>query len=142
MKPEAIQNLEHVQQLFGELEFTLTRTGYYKDYGLSNGTIIRIVPIFDKGVSLDMRYDLSAISVAGSEIIPIVAGRQIAFDKIPSECRDDVLRILAELAPGALIPKKESFILTMICTKCRKEISSYLSIKGVVKCLKCAGYKL
>jgi hypothetical protein len=142
MKPEAIQNLEHVQQLFGELEFTLTRTGYYKDYGLANGTTVRIVPMFDKGVSLDMRYDLSAISVAGNEIIPIVAGRQIAFDKIPAECREDVLRILAELAPGALISKKESFILTMICTKCRKEISSYLSIKGVVKCLKCAGYKL
>jgi phosphomannomutase len=136
---EKAQQDYYVQRLLGELNFTLTRDGYYKDYRVANGTIVRIVPAFYK--ELNKRYFLNAISI-DDEVISVVADKQIDFSKIPVECMDDVLRILAELAPEAIISKKESFILTMVCTKCHKEVSSYLSIKGVVKCLKCAGCKL
>jgi hypothetical protein len=138
---KAVENLDRIQRLLGELNFTLTKNGYYKDYGTNNGSTTRIIPIFDKGLTLDVQYNLSAMEVTNSEIIPVITGKTVSFDKIPAECRDDIIRMLAELSPEAIIPKTESFILTMICTKCREEVYSYFSLKGVIKCIKCMGYK-
>ena len=140
-KEQAIQSLIKIQTLLGELGFVLTQTGYHKDYGLHNGGISRIIPVFDTGISTDMQYNLSALSVAGEHIIPIVAGQPIALDKIPGECRVDVMRMLAELSPNALLPKIETFIISMNCTSCKESVNSYLNIEGVVTCLACAGYE-
>ena len=134
---ESIDSLTKIQELLGELGYTLTPDGYYKDYASANSTLTRIVPVFDKGMSLDMRYALSGLSITGHETISIVSGHQIEFAKIPSECREDVMRMLAELAPGALTPKGESFIITMLCTQCKNTVNSFLSLKGVVTCLDC-----
>ena len=140
-KQQAMDSLVKIQTLLGELGYTLDKQGYYKDYGLLNGSLTRITPIFDKGMSVDLQYNLSALSIAGHEIISIVHGQPVALDKIPSEARTDVMRMLAELAPGALLPKSESFILTMSCSSCKEVVSSFFSNKGEVQCLKCLGHE-
>lgn len=140
-KKQAMDSLVKIQVLLGELGYTLDKQGYYKDYGILNGSLTRITPIFDKGISIDLQYNLSALSIAGHEIISIIHGQPVALDKIPGEARADVMRMLAELAPGALLPKFESFILTMSCATCKEVVSSFFSNKGEVQCLKCLGYE-
>lgn len=141
-KQHAIKSLEKIQLLLGELGFVLTPEGYHKDYGLLNGATVRISPIFDKGMSMDMQYNLTALSIAGHEVVPIVTGQPVALDKVPGEARVDIMRMLAELAPDALMPKTESFILTMMCIECKETVSSFFNLKGTVKCLDCMGYKI
>lgn len=141
-KIQALKSLEKIQVLLGELGFVLAADGYYKDYGLSSGANVRIAPIFDKGLSIDLQYNLVALAVAGQETITIVTGQPVALDRVPGECRTDVMRMLAELAPDALVPKTESFILTMVCTECKELVSSFLNLKGTVKCLECSGFKI
>lgn len=141
-KSQALASLQKIQLLLGELGFTLAADGYFKDYGLLNGSVVRIAPIFDKGMSLDMHYNLSALAVTGHETITIVTGQPVALDRVPGEARVDVMRMLAELAPEALIPKTESFIMTMICTDCHETVSSFFNLKGIVKCLECSGYEI
>jgi hypothetical protein len=134
---QSIDGLIKIQELLGELGFTLTPDGYYKDYASANNTLTRIVPVFDKGMSIDMQYALSGLSITGHETIPIISGLQIEFAKVPAECREDVMRMLAELAPGALVSKEETFIVNMICTECKDNVHSYISLKGVVTCINC-----
>jgi len=140
-KQSMVKSLEKIQVLLGELGFVLTGGGYHKDYGLLNGSVVRIQPIFDKGLSVDMQYNLVSLSVAGHEVISIVSGEPLALNRIPAECRVDVLRMLAELAPNALIPKVENFIISMICTECKENVSSFFNLKGTITCLECLGYK-
>ena len=140
-KQQALDSLTKIQILLGDLGFTLTQNGYYKDYGSVNGSTTRIVPIFDKGLSLDLQYNLTAVSVEGQETIEIARGQPVALDRIPSEARTDMMRMLAELAPDALLPKTESFILVMTCSSCTEVVSSYFVNEGDVKCLECLGYE-
>ncbi len=140
-KKQAMASLENIQLLLGELGFILTPDGYYKEYGLVNGGTVKIAPIFDKGLSVDLHYDLSALEISGSEAITIQSGQPVALDRIPSEARTDVMRMLAELAPAALLPKTENFILTMICSRCKNTVSSFFNLEGTVECLHCLGYE-
>ncbi len=140
-KKQALASLENIQLILGELGFTLTPEGYCKEYGKVDGGTIKITPVFDKGLSVDMHYDLSALEISGSGIILIQSGQPIALDRVPSEARSDVMRMLAELAPGALLPKTENFILTMVCNECKDVVSSFFSLEGTVKCLKCLEYE-
>src|SRR3990167_8956282 len=97
---KALQDLIAYQELLGELGFTIDGDGtYWKDYGLINGGRARIVPLFDKGISLDTSYCLSAISVSNERVVPIESGKLISFEQIPNECMQDVTRMIALMAP-------------------------------------------
>lgn len=140
-KQQALDSLVKIQVLLGELGFTLMQDGYFKDYGTVNGSVVRIAPIFDRGLSLDLQYNLSALCVTGQETITIERGQPVALDRVPSEARTDVMRMLAELSPGALLPKTETFIMIMTCSSCADVVSSYFVNEGEVKCLKCLKYE-
>jgi hypothetical protein len=89
-----------------------------------------------------MQYNLSALSVVGCDTIPIITGQQVALEKIPKEAYSDIMRMLAELAPAALAPKKEQFIIMMNCVECKESVESFFNLKGVVTCLPCMGYEI
>ncbi len=140
-KQQALDSLTKIQILLGDLGFTLTHDGYHKYYGLLDGSTVKVTPVFDKGLSIDLQYNLSALAVEGQQLISIARGQPVALDRVPSEARTDVMRMLAELAPDALLPKTESFILTMTCSECTEVVSSYFVREGDVKCLKCLDYE-
>jgi hypothetical protein len=137
-KDKALQDLIFIQEALGALGFTLAGDNtYYKDYGLLDGSVVRIIPHFDKGISVDMSYRLCALTVTNTRTVPIVEGKPVQFEYFPRECLNDVTQMLANLAPQSRMPLKETYIITAICDKCGLEVSSFFQDKGRRLCLKC-----
>lgn len=138
---QAMADLMRVQQLMGRLGFTMTAdSGYYKDYGLMSGGSARLVPVFDKGISVNSSFKLIGVNIVNSVFIPIVESASPQLDGVPRECIDDVMSIIGELQPIAYQPMSETFMITATCGDCGNDVASFLQISGTVKCLRCMGY--
>lgn len=140
---DAINNLLVVQDLLGGLGFTLTSdNSYYKDYGLVDGTIMRLIPVFDKGISLDMAYKLVGFNITSTKYIPAVSDlhwSSVTGD-VPAECKNDVSVIMRTIGSIDRKPLTENFMITAICSACNDEASSFFRVKGKDICVKCMGY--
>jgi hypothetical protein len=137
----AIDALLVIQGILGQLGFTLTSDNkYYKDYASTDGDAIRIIPVFDHGISVDIHRKLTGFNVIKSKVIPIVEGLSAPLDQIPVECLDDVSKIINTLAPFSKPPLAETFMITQNCSMCGDEVESFLYINGTYTCTKCAGY--
>lgn len=138
----AIATLQVVQQILGQLGFTLTADrGYYKDYGLTDGSVARLIPIFDKGISLDMSYRLTGFDIITSKRIHFVEGLPAPVEEFPFEMSDDVKSLIAGLAPASKPPLSESFMVTAECAQCGKDVESFVHIGNQYTCLQCLGIK-
>ena len=138
---EAIDALMIIQSILGQLGFTLTSdSAYYKDYANSDGDAIRIIPVFDHGISVDVHRKLTGFNVIRSKFIPIIEGIQAPLDQIPMECLDDVSKIINSLAPFSKPPLAETFMVTQTCSMCDRDTESFLYFNGAYVCTKCAGY--
>jgi hypothetical protein len=138
---ETMATLLNTQKLLGDLEFTLTSDGrYYKDYGLVNGSSVRIVPTFDKGISLDVRVKLVGFTITTSKTIDVIDGVSTSITDFPIECTDDITKIIGALAPFSRPPLDETFMVTQICSTCNQDSHSYMLIGGEYQCLRCSGF--
>ena len=138
---EAYDDLVLAQTILGQLGYTLTSDGkYYKDYGIQNGSTVRMVPIFDHGMSMDVQRRLTGFTIVTSKQIPIVEGIPAPFEEFPIECIDDVNTIINSLAPLSKISPVESFMVTQICSSCNNEVHSFMYMNGQYICLNCAGF--
>lgn len=136
----AIENLTNIQNTLGELGFTLSGDrSYFKDYGLFDGSTVRLVPVFDKGISIDMSYRMVGISVSNTKFVPMSDGIPVQLEQFPRECFEDVAQVVSKLAPHARTPLKESYILTAECNECGDAASSFVQVSNVQMCLDCAG---
>lgn len=136
---QALDNFQKVQEMFGTLGYTINSTGWYKDYGLHDGSVVRLVPVFDKGISLDMAYKLVGIQISSIKFIPFEDGRPVQLEQFPRECMEDVAVIASKLASHTRTPVQEVFILTTTCEQCSNEVSSFIQVDGHYSCLECAG---
>lgn len=138
---QAIKDLLETQTLMGELGFTLTSDGsYYKDYGTADGGIARIVPVFDKGVSMDMAFKLVGFSIQTSHFVPVTQGMIVATDRLPTECRSDADKLMAKIGAQARKPMSENFMITITCSSCNNETPSFFQFGTRQVCMKCMGY--
>lgn len=140
-KNKALDDLIKAQVTLGDLGFTLLPNNtYYKDYGLVNGGIVRIVPIFDKSISLAKEYSLVALEIVDYDRIEINSNEPIALEKFPMECMEDVTSILARLVPEvAMAQRKQTFIINADCSECKRNVHSFIKLGDVVTCLPCFG---
>lgn len=138
MSKESLDELVYYQVLLGELGFTISGDGsYYKDYGLLDGSILRLVPNFDTGISLDSKFRLSAITINSSKTVPILEGGQTRLNEFPRECMGDVMQMMATMAPQSRMPLQETFIITEHCTMCGDKVSSFFKKQEETLCLDC-----
>lgn len=137
---QAIDTLLAVQSLMGQLGFTMTSDGgYYKDYAVDGDSIVRLTPVFDRGISLDMSYRLVGFDMTTRKQIHIVEGLPAPIEQFPIECVDDVKNVVTSLAPGSRTQMVESFMVMVTCNMCGNEVASYLHNKNGYTCLKCMG---
>jgi hypothetical protein len=139
---EVMDSLLDVQDVFGQLGFTLTGDQrYYKDYATGEDTTIRLTPQFDRGTPFAQEFKLNGFHVTTQTFVPIVDGQPMPFDRFPRVLTEDLSTIFARLTPSSRMPLKESFLITVPCDGCGKEASSFFQVKGTFKCLKCMGYE-
>lgn len=137
---EAMDTLRAVQSLMGQLDFTMTADGsYYKNYGIGDDSVMQLVPVFDKGISLDVSYKLVGFNMVTSRRVHIVEGLPAPVESFPIECVDDVKSIVQSLAPGSRTQLTETYMVTAVCSMCDNEVSSYVQQSGQFTCLKCMG---
>lgn len=136
----AMADLMIIQSVLGQLGFTLTSDGkYYKDYALSDNTAMRIIPVFDHGMSVDIQRRLTGFNLVTNKLIPVVQGISVNIDDYPVECVDDITKIISILAPLSRSAMSENFMMTQTCSMCANDVSSYIYMGGKYMCLRCAG---
>lgn len=128
------------QEVFGELGYTLSGVNaYYKDYGTANGETIRLMPVFDQGLSNDKSFSLVAIDIMSHKRVELVPGAPAPLHEFPRECLADVSVILIRLAPDiAITAKKTVHIIVAECDTCKLHVESFIHNKGATECLRCA----
>lgn len=137
-KKKVIEQLQEIQNTLGRMDFTLLPDGtYYKDYGLLDGAVLRIVPHFNYGISLEEELTLVSIDVNSVRNIPIVSHGKTALNEFPRECMDDVATMIATMAPQSRMPLKESYIVEAECDHCKQIVSSFFTVDGRHTCLDC-----
>lgn len=134
----AMESLQKTQETLGLLGYTISSAGWHKDYGLHDGSVVRLMPVFDRGISLDVSYKLTGIQISSIKFVPFEDGIPVQLEQFPRECIEDVAAIASVLAPHARAPAQEVFILTSVCEQCSEEVSSFIQVDGHYSCLKCA----
>lgn len=137
---EAMSMLQTVQLLLGQLGFTLNGDGsYYKDYGLNDGSAVRVVPVFDRGISIDVSYKLVGFNLTSSRRVQFVDGLPAPMEEFPFETVDDIRSLVTGLAPSSSQQMSDTHMIMATCSQCGNEVESFLHIKNAYTCLKCLG---
>ncbi len=140
--PINIKELLNVQDAMGELGFTLTpQRTYYKDYSNKDGSVSRITPIFDTGMSYDQQYRLSTISITTVKHIPIVDNGNVEWKEFPSASVADISTIIAKLSSAGRQKIGNQYIISQECLKCKKVVPEFILVDKQSYCLSCMGYK-
>lgn len=138
MSKKTLNELIAIQTTLGGLGFSISGDGsYYKEYGLLDGSVVRLVPHFDQGISLDNTYTLSAVSIQSVRTIPIEGNAGATLSAVPRECVEDMTAMLASMAPQSRVAPQESYIISEKCSSCDNEVSSFFRKDGEVLCLTC-----
>jgi hypothetical protein len=135
---DAMHGLLVVQELLGSLGFTLTSDGnYYKDYALLDGGIARLAPVFDRGISLDVSYNLVGFNLTNSKFI---SAASLLEADLPAECKSDMGVIINGISSTTSRQMVETFMVTTVCATCGEEVNSFLRLGGKDVCVRCMGY--
>lgn len=138
MSKKTLNELIAIQINLSNLGFSIGGDGnYYKEYGLLDGSTIRLVPHFDQGMSLDNTYILSSVAIQSMKVVPIEGNAGTTLSEFPRECVEDVTTMLATMAPQSRIAQKETYIINETCSQCKTEVSSFLRKGGEILCLSC-----
>jgi hypothetical protein len=139
-REDAMSTLQTAQLLLGQLGFTLNGDGsYHKDYGTTDGSIVRLIPVFDKGISLDVAYRLTGFTVIHQKQIHFVDGLPAQVEEFPMETMADVKNLVSGLAPSSRSQMTDSYMITISCCQCGNDAESFIQLKGQYTCLKCVG---
>lgn len=129
------EDLIHIQKKLGDIGFFMASDDeFYKEYiigGKRTRLAINLV-----AVNGEKTFRLASVKI-GQVVVPIVQGKT-RFDKVPNECIDDVMTVVASLAADeALMPKDEVYIYSAVCSKCSELSNSFFKLDNDTICIKC-----
>jgi hypothetical protein len=135
----ALDKLIHAQDVLGNLGFIITSGGrYYKQYA-ENEAVIKIEPLFDRGVSFDVDHVLTGLMISRQEFVPITDS--YVLSKLPKVAQVDVETLLRELEVKLSSQAEPTHIDMVTCHGCGKKVSDWIqNVKsGEYLCIdKCA----
>ena len=75
--------------------------------------------------------------VLNDEFLDLSVSGEVPFDDVPTECVKDVLELLARFAPHARISRPEVYIVTAVCSLCKQDSPSFMTVGEVHTCIAC-----
>jgi hypothetical protein len=117
--------------VLSSVEFTLASDGWYKLYSDSN-TVYRVEPKFDKGISVDKRYDIIGFIIHKQEYVEAAS---INNKNIPKEMYEDMSKIVNELSQYT-IKRTDSAVDMVQCDICHDKVAEWMEIKDKYICAK------
>jgi len=123
------------QTKFGELGFTLTSDfTYYKDYGVGDNSVVRLMPRFDGGTDSQRDFSLTGFSIVTNSFISV---DKLNLGKLGlhHDCTKDIISIMSNCGDG--FSNKESFIIEEECSVCATITNSFIVEDDKLLCMDC-----